>query len=381
MTFLVWHSRKVLSSNVKSTFHSLRKHLHEIFPQIKKELPPVTNENQYEVLSRVVAPLWDIDYVEQLMGKKKWTRQVVATIKSRKISKFKTVIHEILPSPLIESYRNKDEFSIRQGIDGNDKTVGFFIGSPAEGNVVCVQPTKLISLKDCHMLFAEVFQQLIRDSPLKACHDFHDGGYWRNIIVRSNRKNEIMLIVVVHPGGASTADMEESKQLIRDRLLSTEANVKSLYFQACPHVRCRNDQAPFELLYGDEYIYETIHDITVRVSPDSFLQVNSEAAEILYDAALGFANLTDKTTVLDLYSGIGVISLLASRQVRGCVGIEHTPSAVEDAIFNASYNNITNCSFVQGRVEKKIKSVLKELNLASDLVAFINPGRAGIKHE
>lgn len=58
----------------------------------------MTVENQYEILSRVVAPLWDMDYVEQLLSKEKWTREIVGTIKSRRISKCKTRIHEILPS-------------------------------------------------------------------------------------------------------------------------------------------------------------------------------------------------------------------------------------------------------------------------------------------
>ena len=67
---------------------------------------------------------------------------------------------------------------------------------------------------------------------MKACHDLHDGGYWRNLIVRSNRLGETMLIVMVHPYGASEDAIEDSKELIKERLLSTGINVTSLYFQA-----------------------------------------------------------------------------------------------------------------------------------------------------
>lgn len=72
-----------------------------------------------------------------------------------------------------------------------------------------------------------------------------------------------------------------------------------------PHVRSYSDKVPFELLHGEKYLYETIDDIVIRVSPDSFIQVNTEAAEVLYNAAFSFANLTNKTTVLDLCSGTG----------------------------------------------------------------------------
>ena len=58
--------------------------------------------------------------------------------------------------PITEAYRNKDEFNIRTGIDGNPKTVGFFIGSPVEGPVVCVRGTYLINMRDDHKKVAQV---------------------------------------------------------------------------------------------------------------------------------------------------------------------------------------------------------------------------------
>ena len=58
--------------------------------------------------------------------------------------------------PITEAYRNKDEFNIRTGVDGNPKTVGFFIGSPAEGPVVCVRGTHLLNIRDSHKQVAQV---------------------------------------------------------------------------------------------------------------------------------------------------------------------------------------------------------------------------------
>jgi tRNA (uracil-5-)-methyltransferase len=68
-----------------------------------------------------------------------------------------TLIFKLTDFQLVtEGYRNKDEFSIRKGVDGNPKTVGFFVGTPAEGNVVCVPPTHLINLKKSHIEVAQV---------------------------------------------------------------------------------------------------------------------------------------------------------------------------------------------------------------------------------
>lgn len=48
----------------------------------------------------------------------------------------------------------------------------------------------------------------------------------------------------------------------------------------------------------------------------------------------------------------GTLSLLASKYVRGCVGVDEVRMAVEDAKYNAERNNITNCTFVCGKVEQ-----------------------------
>ena len=58
--------------------------------------------------------------------------------------------------PITEGYRNKDEFNIQTGVDGNPKTVGFFVGSPAEGSVVCVRGTRLINVRHSHIEVAQV---------------------------------------------------------------------------------------------------------------------------------------------------------------------------------------------------------------------------------
>lgn len=53
-------------------------------------------------------------------------------------------------------YRNKDEFSINKGIDGDPKTVGFYIRSPIDGEIICVPPTELINIKKKHIEISQV---------------------------------------------------------------------------------------------------------------------------------------------------------------------------------------------------------------------------------
>lgn len=58
--------------------------------------------------------------------------------------------------PQINEYRNKDEFNFQLGIDGNPKTLGFFIGSHTKGNLYCVPAMKLINMKQSHKDVAQV---------------------------------------------------------------------------------------------------------------------------------------------------------------------------------------------------------------------------------
>jgi len=71
------------------------------------------------------------------------------------------------------------------------------------------------------------------------------------------------------------------------------------------HNRCTSEQNPFELIYGNELIYEIYHEKKFRISPESFLQVNKKSAELVYTSTLKHAQIDENTILLDIGSGIG----------------------------------------------------------------------------
>ena len=89
-----------------------------------------------------------------------------------------------------------------------------------------------------------------------------------------------------------------------------------------------------------------------EISPRSFYQVNSAQAEKLYSTALSYAGLTGKETVLDLYCGIGTISLFLAQSAKQVYGVEVIPEAIEDARENARKNGIGNVGFFVGKAEE-----------------------------
>lgn len=349
----------------------------------------VTAENQYDSLARVVTPLWQVPYEEQLQIKLKWSQNVTQNFikklrvqtSSKKVRKVSYRLQDVKPSPITEGYRNKDEFNIQAGVDGNPKTVGFFVGSPAEGSVVCVRGTRLINVRQSHIAVAQAYEDYIRSSPLPACLHFGDGGHWRTLVVRSNEAGQVMAAVLFHPQHLEQERLDEEGAKLRDYFLvgpGARCNLSSLYFQPCPHTRCTADQAPYMHLFGDTHLTEMLEDFKFQVSPDSFFQVNTAAAAVLYKTVMHLAGLTHVTTLLDVCCGTGTVSILASRHVRGAVGVEAVHSAVRDARNSALANGVFNVDFIAGLAEKKIPRIIADLGMASHIVAVVNPGRSGL---
>ncbi|XP_067128782.1 tRNA (uracil-5-)-methyltransferase homolog B-like isoform X1 [Centruroides vittatus] len=351
----------------------------------------VTVENQYRRLAETVTPLWKVPYEKQLKVKYDLcVKKLNSIARLMRQNNCKNIPSHGLPcpikaiksSPVIDNYRNKDEFSIRSSPDGNMKTIGFFIGSPAEyKNVVCVSPDYLSNIKQSHKKVVQHLQNYINDSALDACIDLKS-GHWKNLVVRSNIHDNLMAIIVMHPQNLSSEELENEKNKLRTYFTigeGKECNLKSLYFQACPHTRCTHEQAPFELIYGEPYIVENVDDLKFRISPESFFQVNTAAAKVLFNTILELGNFSENSTVLDVCCGTGAISLFIANNVRRTIGIESSSQAIEDALANAELNDIKNSTFFMKNAEAFLPSLLSEL-YAEDLIVVLNPSRGGLKN-
>ena len=88
-------------------------------------------------------------------------------------------------------------------------------------------------------------------------------------------------------------------------------------------------------------------------------------------------NLKKSDVVLDLYCGIGTIGIYASSFVSKVYGIEIVEQAIEDAKKNAMINNIENIKFKCGAVENILEDLIKEENIAPNIV-FVDPPRRGL---
>lgn len=127
--------------------------------------------------------------------------------------------------------------------------------------------------------------------------------------------------------------------------------------------------------YSLEEGYLYIDNLKYRVSDKSFFQINTDNIKRLYDEVIKYGNFTGSERVIDLYCGVGSISLYVSRYVKSVLGIEIVKEAINDANYNKKINNIDNASFICSDVSKII-----DKNIDGDIL-IVDPPRVGLdKH-
>ncbi|NWI52669.1 TRM2 methyltransferase, partial [Calyptomena viridis] len=350
-----------------------------------------------ERLANAVTPLWRLPYQEQLLVKYENQRKILQRlgtlleelgIDAQKPHGLCCPLQPVVPSPIVNGYRNKSTFSVNRGPDGNPKTVGLYVGTGKAKNIVCVKADHMENMPLKHKQVAQCYEEFICRSPLDSCILFHEGGHWRELVVRTTSRGHTMAIITFHPQELGQEALDTQKALLKEFFTcgpGTVCDLTSLYFQESTMTRCTHEQSPYQLLHGEPHIFEELLGLKFRISPDAFFQVNTAGAEVLYQAVGELCQATGDTVLLDICCGTGgqwpcTIGLSLARQVSRVVGVEVVEKAVEDAKWNAAFNGISNCEFHSGKAEAVLPQLLSSWEDAQPLVAVVNPSRAGLHY-
>ncbi|XP_053931780.1 tRNA (uracil-5-)-methyltransferase homolog B isoform X2 [Cuculus canorus] len=288
-----------------------------------------------ERLANAVTPLWRLPYQEQLQVKYESQRKILQTLTSR--------LEEL-------------------GIDAQKP----------DGLCCPLRP-----------VVPSWYEEFIRCSPLDPCLLFHEGGHWRELVVRTTSRGHTMAIITFHPQELGQEALATQKALLKEFFTCGPGAVcalTSLYFQESTMTRCSHEQSPFQLLHGEPHIFEEVLGLKFRISPDAFFQVNTGGAEVLYQAVRELSQAGGDTVLLDICCGTGTIGLSLAHQVSKIIGIEVVEKAVEDARWNAAFNGISNCEFHSGKAEAVLPQLLSSWEDSQALVAVVNPSRAGLHY-
>lgn len=186
------------------------------------------------------------------------------------------------------------------------------------------------------------------------------------IIIRQNYLGELMIILI------TKNDVKKINNLLNE-LLNLKLN--SLFVNYRKNQKFRFGKE-FKKIYGKDYLEDELFGLKFRLSPESFFQVNRTQTEKLYKTAIDYMDVKENDIIMDLYSGIGSISLLMAK-AKEVVGVEVVEAAVKNARINAEINEINNTRFIAGKVENVIDKLINEGTKFNKIM--LDPPRAGVE--
>jgi len=296
--------------------------------------------------------LQHISYQGQLVVKKLYINESL-----QRIGRIFVPVRHVTAEAEPWHYRNKTQYPV--GKAGNGLTIGFYKRGTHD----------LLDVPVC-LLHPETFDRLretIREALVSAGETGYDearhDGNVRHIVLREGTGDGGLLAVVITRTPTFDTRLAE--------LIAEQPGVIGVAQSAVPARTNRVMGPQTRVLAGRGYLSQSVLGKTFRVSAPSFFQVNIGQAEELCRKILKHVAPKGDETVLDLYSGVGMISLVVAPFVGHVTAIESDETAVEDAMVNAQVQAIRNVEFVRDDAGRAIGQV------ASADVVILDPPRKG----
>ncbi|WP_127836453.1 23S rRNA (uracil(1939)-C(5))-methyltransferase RlmD [Clostridium prolinivorans] len=304
----------------------------------------------------------NIPYENQLDLKKE---QVLALFKEAEIEVFEFL--GIEKSPEEFEYRNKMEFTFGDYEKGGELSLGMHFKGKTF-SIVTVDNCQIVD-EDYRKILITVLNYF-REKNISHYKILTHEGYLRNLVIRKAKNTGEILINIV-----TTSQMDFDFKEITEKLtnLVYKGTLVSIIHTINDSLSDVVTADEIEILYGRDYIIESLLGLNFKITPFSFFQTNSKGAEKLYSVVRDFLGNSESKTVFDLYCGTGTIGQIVAPKAQKVIGVEIIEEAVKAANENAKYNDLKNCEFIAGDVAE----VIKKLTDKPDTV-ILDPPRPGV---
>ncbi len=302
--------------------------------------------------------LQHLRYVDQLHFK-----TMIVSEALRKIGGIDCEVSSCEKSEKEYGYRNKLQLPI--GRRGGENVIGFY----AE------RSHRIIPIKNCpiHPKWTEKLIAALEDF-MSGCgvngYDETTGeGLLRHIVVREIKRRYLITLV------SAKRSVPKIGELLRrlDRIFPEY----SFYLNYHPENTNVVFGKEFQLLKGPGAYEGEECGIVFEAGVNTFLQVNESIKRKLYEQAVSLVSETD--TVIDCYSGGGLLTAMFAKKCQKAYGIEIVPeaSACADALRekNGLQGKMENLC---GGVEELLPSLLER---EKDAVLLLDPPRAGLERK
>jgi 23S rRNA (uracil1939-C5)-methyltransferase len=244
----------------------------------------------------------NVSYEEQVKQKQKMI--------SHLLKDWADKILPVIPSPKQYQYRHRGNF--KGFVKSSTPTIGLFK----------MESHEVVDIKECHVVYPQINEFITRLREFLSKSRPPNFKFSFDVYVSDNGKVDAAFYV--------PDELGKLFQKFRDQNL--------------------------DILNDDEFMRYYIDDLEMLYYPSNFTQINLEQNYKMVKTVLDFANPSKNDNVLDLYCGIGNLSLPMALKTKRVVGIEGAELSVEAAKESAKHNNIKNADFFISDVNVYLKN-------------------------
>lgn len=248
---------------------------------------------------------------------------------------------EIVPTDLIWSYRRKISLVIRPKADHFEA-----------GYISCDQKT-LIPIKQCPIFTSPEDTVLIKLQEI--CQNLSSIG--------------------CQEGKCTVLKDQVGKYLLHFHFRNLPKNIREVLIEVAHPTIASSPQKTISHGYFKSSI--EIEEMLFSFSSTSFVQNHPGQSRKIYEKIIEIADKIQASSILDLYSGVGILSVLLAKGGCDVTAIELNRAAVKDAKENAKRNKIDSVHFIEGDVSKTAEKHLKN----HPSLVIVNPPREGLSQD
>lgn len=299
-----------------------------------------------------------LNYAEQLTFKRGKVQNNFA-----KIGKIDFDIADCMPSPHVTGYRNKLSLPV-SGRRGNVK-----IGMYARNTHKVVDTCGCMLGGEWSRDLVDIFRRYCNSVGVVPYDEKTFTGEVRHLVARYVNSQ---LLVTVVSNGCYKRDLRPLADAISKRFsqfglfvnINTQHN-NVIMGKTTQHV-C-----------GLQYIEGEHLGVKFRLRPNSFFQVNDGVKDGIYAKVRELLDVSGTDTLIDCFSGVGVLTTTLASSKYDTYAIEIEPSAVQDANDIAALNNSSRVHNVCGDVNVELPKIVKA-NAGKHISIVVDPPRKGL---